>query len=87
MKTYVRSYSLPAQIAVAIQRVATHMNVSQSALVAELIGESVLQMEQMFRNTPVDPSPEDVRRLRGESIALVQERVAEAVRNLESVEQ
>jgi hypothetical protein len=44
-------------------------------------------MEQMFRNTPVDPSPEDVRRLRGESIALVQERVAEAVRNLESVEQ
>lgn len=84
MKTYVRSYSLPAEVAVAIQLVSALMGVSQSALVAELIGRPVLDLEDMFRKLPNNPTPEDVVRLRGESVALVKSRVADALAELES---
>jgi hypothetical protein len=83
MKTYVRSYSLPAQVAVAIQRVATRLGVSQSALIVELIGQPVSDLETMLDQLPAEPSPDDVRRLRGASVALVKSRVADAVAELE----
>jgi hypothetical protein len=87
MQTYVRSYSLPATVAVAIQRVASRLGVSQSALVVELIGQPVSDLEHMLDQLPSSPSPDDVRRLRGESVALVKARVADAVAELEGAAQ
>ena len=52
---------------------------SQSALLVELLTAPVGEMRRLLSSIPEVPSGEDIRRLRGQSVEIVQQRVAEAM--------
>jgi hypothetical protein len=53
------------------------MGVSRSALVNNLLAESVPIMRKLLEQVPLSPSPADVVRARGESMKIVDDRIAE----------
>ena len=68
--------SLPSDLVEKLDKLSALVGVSRSALVAELLGESVDILDSMLQVAAV-PSPENLRRLRGDSTRVVQEKVAE----------
>lgn len=68
--------SLPSDLVEKLDKLSALVGVSRSALVAELLGESVDILDSMLQVAAV-PSPENLRRLRGDSARVVQEKVAE----------
>jgi hypothetical protein len=87
--TYRCTFSLPCELAIAISRVSKHVGVSQSALLAELIGAPMADLLRLVELAPApgDTSPESMARLRGESVSLVQRRVSEALDEAASIGQ
>ena len=87
--TYRCTFSLPCELAIAISRVAKHVGVSQSALLVELIGAPMADLLRLVELAPPpgDDSPDSMARLRGESVALVQRRVSEALEEASSLGQ
>lgn len=79
------TYSLPPQIAEDISYVARRMGVSQSSFVAEMFEKPVGDMREMMLLVPENTatmSAVEAKRLRGTSINIVADRVADAVRAL-----
>lgn len=68
--------SLPSDLVEKLDKLSALVGVSRSALVAELLGESVDVLDSMLQFAAV-PSPENLRRLRGDSARVVQEKVSE----------
>lgn len=51
------------------------LGISRSALVDNLLTESLPVMRKLFEQVPYSPTPVDVVRARGESAAIVQDRI------------
>jgi len=77
MKMYVRSFSLPAQLAVGIQKVAEKLSVSQSSLLTQLLTEPILDLEENLNAVSMNPSPTEARAVQRRSAAVVEQRIAE----------
>lgn len=56
--------------------VTKRLGISKSALVNELLKQSLPSMTEVFKILPEAPTPEDVVRFRGESAKLVEQRLA-----------
>lgn len=67
--------SLPSDLVEKLDKLSALVGISRSALVAELLGESVDVLDSMLQVAAV-PSPENLRRLRGDSARVVQEKVS-----------
>lgn len=53
------------------------LGISRSALVNNLLAEAVPAMRKLLEQIPLSPTPADAIRFRGESIKIVDERIAE----------
>lgn len=67
--------SLPSDLVEKLDKLSACVGISRSALVAELLGESVDILDSMIQAAAV-PSPENFHRLRGDSVRVVQEKVS-----------
>lgn len=74
--------SLPADLVEKLDRLSALCHISRSAFVTELLGESVEALD-LALGVMKAPDPENVRRYRGDSIALVEQKVAELKRLLD----
>jgi len=72
------SMSLPSALLDDLQYLSGRLGVSRSALMSEILGEAVPTLAELFRAVPEDASPDEARRLRGASVEIVRERLAEA---------
>jgi len=72
------SMSLPSALLDDLQYLSGRLGVSRSALMSEILGEAVPTLAELFRTVPEDASPDEARRLRGASVEIVRERLAEA---------
>lgn len=71
------SFSLPTKIASDLAYVSESMGVSQSALLSQIAGESIVMMADLLRSAGSDlSSPEVIKRLRGESVQFIEKEVS-----------
>lgn len=74
------TFSLPAKLAQDLNRLAKRMGVSQSSLLAELLTEPVELMCEIIDQIPsVGATPDDVKRAKGKSAALIRDAVQGAL--------
>lgn len=71
-----RTFSLQESVDSDLTLIHRKMGISKSALVNELLAEPVAVLADLLSKLPDVPTTEDMRRLRGDSIAVVQERLA-----------
>lgn len=57
--------------------ITSRMGVSRSALVNNLLAESIPVMRKLLEQVPLSPTPADVVRARGDSARIVEERISE----------
>lgn len=74
--------SLPADLVSQLDKLSTLAGISRSALVAELLAEPVGVLDRMISVDNL-PEPDGLRRLRGDSMAYVQDKVSELRRLLD----
>lgn len=77
MKTYVRSFSLPAELAVGIQKVAHKLSISQSSLLSQLLTGPILDLEANLYLVSAVPTADEAVALAARSTAVVEQRLAE----------
>lgn len=77
-----RTFSLQESLDNDLTLIHRKMGIAKSALVNELLAEPVSVLSELVGQLPDVPTSEDMRRLRGESIAVVQERLAASGINL-----
>lgn len=77
------TFSLPVELALDLDYVHRRMGVSRSAFVASILAEGVRDLRQLLESLPEHPTPDDVVRFRGNSIALVDQRIDDARNQLE----
>lgn len=70
--------SLPPDLARNLAALSKRMGISQSAIVVELLQEPLAQVAAIMDDLPPAPSPADVKRARGRSLALIEEVMHEA---------
>ncbi|MNC21851.1 hypothetical protein D3C87_1788240 [compost metagenome] len=69
------SITVPPALLDDLDYVAGRLGVSRSALIAELLPQSLSIMRAMLSQVPLNPTPEDVLRFRGESAELVRQKI------------
>lgn len=74
--------TIPAGLVEKLDRLSSLCHISRSALVTELLAESVEALD-LALGVMKTPSPENVRRYRGDSIQLVEQKVSELKRLLD----
>lgn len=72
--------SLPRSLVDDLDYLVTRLGVSRSALASELLTDTVAEMRRILSVIPPNPTPADLLRMRGESEALVRDRIANATR-------
>lgn len=71
------SFSLPTHIATDLAYLSETMGVSQSALLSQIAGDSIVMMSELLRSAGSDlSSPEVVKRLRGDSVKFIEREVS-----------
>lgn len=70
------SFTLPPQLLADLAYISARIGVSRSALLADLSAEPIADLRKLLESVPPSPTPADVLRLRGESEALVNARLA-----------
>ncbi|MNN15155.1 hypothetical protein D3C81_1282530 [compost metagenome] len=69
------SITVPPALLDDLDYVAGRLGVSRSALIAEVLPETLGIMRAMLAQVPLNPTPEDVLRFRGESAELVRQKI------------
>lgn len=69
------SITVPPALLDDLDYVAGRLGVSRSALIAELLPQSLGIMRAMLAQVPLNPTPDDVLRFRGESAELVRQKI------------
>ncbi|GHS84517.1 hypothetical protein PAGU2196_53510 [Pseudomonas sp. PAGU 2196] len=69
------SLTLPAEIVDDLDYVAARLSITRSALVSSMLPEGLHVLRELAELLPINPTPKDVVRLRGESEAVVRERI------------
>lgn len=72
--------SLPPALVEDLDYLTGRLGVSRSALAAELLTDAVSEMRRIISLIPPNPTPAELLRMRGESEALVRDRIANATR-------
>lgn len=87
--TYRASFTFPAPLAKDLTYTAQRLGVSQSALLVELLSQPITYMADLMRSLPEFevPTEEQVKRARGDSVAVIRERIAEARAMIADVEE
>lgn len=76
------SITLSPELLDDIAYVVERTGVSRSALISELLGETVPHIRHVLEQVPVNPTPADVVRFRGASADIVRERL-DSIRQLD----
>lgn len=69
------SVSLPAGLVADLDYLGGRLGVSRSALISELLSEAVAEMRRITELVPPNPTPAELLRMRGESEAMVRQRI------------
>lgn len=69
------SITVPPELVADLDYVSGRLGVSRSALISEILPESLGIMRSMLEQVPLNPTPEDVLRFRGESADLVRGKI------------
>lgn len=69
------SITAPPELVADLDYVAGRLGVSRSALIAQVLPEPLSTMRAMLEQVPLNPTPEDVLRFRGESADLVRQKI------------
>ena len=69
------SVTIPPELLADLDYVAGRLGVSRSALISEVMPEALGVMRSMLEQVPLNPTPEDVLRFRGESAGIVREKI------------
>jgi hypothetical protein len=69
------SITVPPELVADLDYVSGRLGVSRSALISEVLPESLVIMRAMLEQVPLNPTPEDVLRFRGESADLVRSKI------------
>lgn len=77
MKRHLQKISITLDPALVddLDAVSKRLGISRSALIGECLPEALGFMRQLLDTVPVNPTPEDVVRFRGESAGVVRQRV------------
>jgi len=68
--------SVPPTLVDDLDYIAGRMGISRSAIIAELMCDTIAHMRAMVELVPENPTPADALRYRGESAELVRQRLA-----------
>ncbi|MNF71835.1 hypothetical protein D3C85_912240 [compost metagenome] len=69
------SVTVPPELVADLDYVAGRLGISRSALIASILPETLGIMRAMLEQVPLNPTPDDVLRFRGESAELVREKI------------
>lgn len=69
------SITIPPELLADLDYVSGRLGVSRSALISEVLPQGLQMMRSMLEQVPLNPSPDDVLRFRGESADLVREKI------------
>lgn len=69
------SITAPPELVADLDYVAGRLGVSRSALIAQVLPEPLRTMRALLEQVPLNPTPEDVLRFRGESAGLVRQKI------------
>jgi len=69
------SITIPPALLADLDYVSGRLGVSRSALIAEVLPEALGLMRSMLEQVPLNPSPDDVLRFRGQSAELVRQKI------------
>lgn len=75
------SITIPPELLVDLDYVSGRLGVSRSALIAEVLPDALGVMRKLLEQVPLNPTPEDVRRFRGESAEIVKQKI-ESIRGM-----
>lgn len=75
-KTTKISVSLPAQLVEDLDYLSERMGVSRSAVIAEVLGESIADARRLMELVPPNPTVGDVLRMRGASEEVIRQRLS-----------
>lgn len=67
--------TLPPELVDSIDYIVGRLGISRSAFIAGIMGEAVAPLLPLLESVPLDPTPADVLRFRGDSAAVVQGRI------------
>lgn len=69
------SITIPPEVLADLDFVVGKLSISRSALVGSMLEDGLPALRELAELIPVNPTPEDVVRLRGESETVVRERI------------
>lgn len=69
--------SLPDDVAEDLRYLSTRMSISRSALVSRLLADPLSDLRALTMQVPEQPDEETIRRLRGQSETIINQRLAE----------
>lgn len=81
--TKIISISLPFDLLRQVDYAALRLGITRSALIGQALDQVIAPLSELLRDTPDEPTPDDVLRLRGRSRDLIETRVKAALNRLE----
>jgi len=72
------SFTVPPQVREDLGYLSGRLGVTKSSFVSLLLGQAVADLRKLMEAVPEDPGEQDMLRLRGESRALIEERIGNA---------
>jgi hypothetical protein len=69
------SITIPPELLADLDYVSGRLSISRSALIAQVMPQALGVMRSMLEQVPLNPTPDDVRRFRGESVGIVREKI------------
>lgn len=70
------TFTVPPELREDLAYLSGRLGVTRSAFVSLLLGDTVRDMRQLLEHVPERPTEEDFKRFRGESVAIVESRMA-----------
>lgn len=75
------SITIPPELLADLDYVSGRLGVSRSALVAEVLPDALGVMRKLLEQVPLNPTPDDVLRFRGESAEIIKQKI-ESIRGM-----
>lgn len=75
------SITIPPELLADLDYVSGRLGVSRSALIAEVLPDALNVMRKLLEQVPLNPTPDDVLRFRGESADIVKQKI-ESIRGM-----
>jgi hypothetical protein len=69
------SITIPPELLGDLDYVSGRLGISRSALIAEVMPQALGVMRSMLEQVPLNPTPDDVHRFRGDSVEIIREKI------------